>query len=289
MRLTVFLIHSNGEQAFTAEQVKFAETYQPGGVKRPPNPLVNLEGAAAAIGGCEQCHSVGKPNPDGTIGTCTACHTRHTSSVALARQPRTCGQCHLGPDHSQIEIYEESKHGVMFAAQERLMNLSVAPNKLTTRDMFVPTCATCHMSGINGLGMTHDPSERLSYFLANAITTERPNYAQAQAKMKQVCNRVPVGTSALAVGFLLTPMMLPVSRDFLRWCAAVLLLEAGAGVWGFVLHSEANLRGPSVHAWDNFVYGAPPFAPLLFPNLVVLGMLAIWRMWQLLPTAAANA
>ena len=169
--------------------MKFAETYQPGGVKRPPNPLVNLEGAAAAIGGCEQCHSVGKPNPDGTIGTCTACHTRHTSSVALARQPRTCGQCHLGPDHSQIEIYEESKHGVMFAAQERLMNLSVAPKKLTTRDMFVPTCATCHMSGINGLGMTHDPSERLSYFLANAITTERPNYAQAQAKMKQVCNQ----------------------------------------------------------------------------------------------------
>lgn len=99
---------------------------------------------------------------------------------------------------------------------------------------------------------------------------------------------LPVGTSALAVGFLLTPMLLPVSRDFLRWCAAVLLLEAGAGVWGFVLHSEANLRGPSVHAWDNFVYGAPPFAPLLFPNLVVLGMLAIWRMWQLLPTAAAD-
>ena len=53
--------------------------------------------------------------------------------------------------------------------------------------MFVPTCATCHMSGINGLGVTHDPSERLSYYLANAITDKRPNYASAQAKMKQVC------------------------------------------------------------------------------------------------------
>lgn len=139
--------------------------------------------------GCEQCHSIGKPNDDGTIGNCTACHTRHTSSVAIARQPRTCGQCHLGPDHSQIEIYEESKHGVMFSAQEKLLDLTVEPKKLTTREMFVPTCATCHMSGINGLGMTHDPSERLSYFLANAITTKRPNYAQAQAKMKQVCNQ----------------------------------------------------------------------------------------------------
>ena len=139
--------------------------------------------------GCEQCHSIGKPNDDGTIGNCTACHTRHTSSVAIARQPRTCGHCHLGPDHSQIEIYEESKHGVMFSAQKELLNLNVEPKKLTTREMFVPTCATCHMSGINGLGMTHDPSERLSYFLANAISAKRPNYAQAQAKMKQVCNQ----------------------------------------------------------------------------------------------------
>jgi hydroxylamine dehydrogenase len=178
-----------GEKAFTPEQVNFAETYQPGGVKRPPHPFVNLEGPSAMTSGCDQCHSIGKPNDDGTIGTCTACHTRHTSSVAIARQPRTCGQCHLGPDHSQIEIYEESKHGVVFSAQEKLLNLTVEPKKLTTRDMFVPTCATCHMSGINGLGMTHDPSERLSYFLANAISTKRPNYAQAQAKMKQICNQ----------------------------------------------------------------------------------------------------
>jgi len=43
------------------------------------------------------------------------------------------------------------------------------------------------MSGINGLDMTHDPSERLSYYLANAISEKRPNYSQAQAKMKQIC------------------------------------------------------------------------------------------------------
>jgi hydroxylamine dehydrogenase len=93
----------------------------------------------------------------------------------------------MGPDHSQIEIYEESKHGLMFAAQEKFLNLNAEPKALTTRDMFVPTCATCHMSGINGLGVTHDPSERLSYYLANAISEKRPNYAQAQARMKQVC------------------------------------------------------------------------------------------------------
>jgi len=176
-----------GEKGLTPEQVNFSETYQPGGTRRPPHPFVLSEGGPAMASGCEQCHSVGRPNPDGTIGTCTACHTRHTSSVAIARLPSTCGQCHMGPDHSQIEIYEESKHGVMFEAQEKLLNLNADPKNLTTRDMFVPTCSTCHMSGINGLGVTHDPSERLSYYLANAISEKRPNYAAAQAKMKQVC------------------------------------------------------------------------------------------------------
>jgi hypothetical protein len=178
-----------GEKGLTPEQVNFSETYQPGGTRRPPHPFVQLEGGSAMSSGCEQCHSVGRPNADGTIGNCTVCHTRHTSSVRIARLPSTCAQCHMGPDHSQIEIYEESKHGVMFQAQERLLNLDAPPKTLTTRDMFVPTCATCHMSGINGIGVTHDPSERLSYYLANAITDKRPNYAAAQARMKQLCSQ----------------------------------------------------------------------------------------------------
>jgi hypothetical protein len=177
----------SGDKDFTAEQVAFAEQYQPGGIKRPPHPLTSLEGAAATTSGCTSCHSVGKPHEDGTIGNCTACHTRHTSSVEFARLPSTCGQCHLGPDHSQLEIYTESKHGLMFAAQRELLNLSVAPSKLTTREMFVPTCATCHMSGLNGRGATHDPSERLSFYLFAEITKKRPDATRSQAKMKDIC------------------------------------------------------------------------------------------------------
>jgi len=178
-----------GEKGLSATQVAFSEQYQPGGTKRPPHPFVTAEGGSAMVSGCEQCHAVGKPNDDGTIGTCTNCHSRHTSSVALARRPSTCGQCHMGPDHSQIEIYDESKHGVMFAAQERLLNLDANPKTLSTRDMFVPTCATCHMSGINGLKVTHDPSDRLGWYLANAISEKRPNYLHAQTAMKQVCTQ----------------------------------------------------------------------------------------------------
>ena len=176
-----------GDKDFTAEQVAFAEQYQPGGVKRPPNALTSLEGAAATKSGCASCHSVGRPHEDGTVGNCTACHARHTSSVEFARLPSTCGQCHLGPDHSQMEIYTESKHGLMFAAQKQLLNLGAAPDKLTTRDMFVPTCATCHMSGLNGRGVTHDPSDRLSYYLFAEVTKPRPNAPQAQGRMKDIC------------------------------------------------------------------------------------------------------
>ncbi|HEY1501987.1 MAG TPA: multiheme c-type cytochrome [Acidobacteriaceae bacterium] len=184
-----------GEKGLRPEQVAFSEQYQPGGTRRPPHPFVTAEGSSAMISGCEQCHAIGKPNDDGTIGTCTACHSRHTSSVELARLPSTCGQCHMGPDHSQMEIYNESKHGLMFAAQRNLLNLNAPPRTLTTRDMFVPTCATCHMSGINGLKVTHDPSDRLSWFLASAISTRRPNYLRAQAAMKQVCEQCHTQTT----------------------------------------------------------------------------------------------
>jgi hydroxylamine dehydrogenase len=179
----------HGEEGLPAEQVAYAEKYHPGSCKRPPHPLVQLEGATASEAGCAKCHSVGRPNADGTIGTCTACHTRHTASVSIARLPSTCGQCHMGPDHSQLEIYTESKHGVLFSAQRGLLKLDAQPASLTTRDMFVPTCATCHMSGLNGLKVTHDTSERLSYWLADPVSRKRPGYALAQASMKEVCSQ----------------------------------------------------------------------------------------------------
>jgi len=89
---------------------------------------------------------------------------------------------------------------------------------------------------------------------------------------------VPVVASAIAVGFLIVPLISRVSRKYLHLCAAILLLEALVGLWGFLLHTQANLRGPSVHAFDNFIYGAPPLAPLLFPNLVLLGAIALWQL-----------
>ena len=176
-----------GNKDFSPEMIEQMEKLHPGSMKRAAHPLTKLEGESSAKSGCITCHAIGKPNADGSIGNCTLCHTRHTSSVEIARLPSTCGQCHLGPDHSQIEIYTQSKHGIMFAAQQNQLNLKAPSDSLTTKDMFIPTCATCHMSGLNGRGVTHDPSERLSYNLFAEVTAPRPNADRAQAKMKDIC------------------------------------------------------------------------------------------------------
>jgi len=177
-----------GSTDFSAEQIEFAEKFHEGAVKRPANRLAQLEGEAATEVGCQGCHSIGKPNPDGSIGSCTECHARHETSIKLARMPRTCGQCHMGPDHAQIEIFEESKHGVLFNANKDLYDLDVDPENLTVADMPSPTCTTCHMSGQGGLAVTHNVSRRLSWYLFAPISEKRPNYAQNQAEMKRACN-----------------------------------------------------------------------------------------------------
>ncbi|MCA9067703.1 MAG: hypothetical protein KDA84_02190, partial [Planctomycetaceae bacterium] len=108
---------------------------------------------------------IGRINLDGSLGSCSACHSRHDFSPRRARQPENCGKCHLGPDHPQKEIFEESKHGVAFRDLKDHMNLDAKEWILGKDYTQAPTCATCHMSGNsrNGGEVTHDPSLRISW------------------------------------------------------------------------------------------------------------------------------
>jgi hypothetical protein len=108
---------------------------------------------------------IGRLNLDGSRGSCSACHSRHDFSPRRARQPENCGKCHLGPDHPQKEIYEESKHGVAYRDLRDAMNLDADEWVLGRDYTQAPTCATCHMSGHtrNGGKITHDPGERISW------------------------------------------------------------------------------------------------------------------------------
>jgi hypothetical protein len=99
---------------------------------------------------------------------------------------------------------------------------------------------------------------------------------------------IPVVSSAFAVGFLLVLFIAPVRRSFLALCAAVLLAQVAVGFLGFYYHATANLKGPSPDMVDNLIYGAPPLAPLLFPNLVLLAFIGLWVWRQHLPADSAR-
>jgi hypothetical protein len=108
---------------------------------------------------------IGRLNLDGSRGSCSACHSRHDFSPRRARQPENCGKCHLGPDHPQKEIYEESKHGVAYRDLREQMNLDAEDWVLGRDYSQAPTCASCHMSGNlrNDGRITHDPGDRISW------------------------------------------------------------------------------------------------------------------------------
>ena len=83
------------------------------------------------------------------------------------------------------------------------------------------------------------------------------------------------GQQALATGSFLVCFLGNPGRSYARWCVAILVLQAFVGSAGFLLHVLADLHGPSQRLLSNIVSGAPPFAPLLLPNLAILGFLGL--------------
>jgi len=167
-------------------------------------------GQPIAIVGCETCHGgkviidpdapnklspktwpnsgIGRLNPDGSKGACNACHSRHSFSKFQARQPENCGKCHLGPDHPQKEIYEESKHGIAFYAFRERMNLD-KDKWVVGEDYYqAPTCATCHMSATPKQPGTHDVGMRISWTLRPPVSKHKDNWEQKRGNMQDVCS-----------------------------------------------------------------------------------------------------
>src|SRR5690606_39470413 len=93
------------------------------------NALYHIEGPEITRFACESCHNVGRPAPDGSIGQCQKCHLRHEFSREQARKPETCNACHIGPDHPQWEIYQESPHGIAYATMGHTWNWEAAAGR----------------------------------------------------------------------------------------------------------------------------------------------------------------
>ena len=84
----------------------------------------------------------------------------------------------------------------------------------------------------------------------------------------------PVAASALAAGFL-SVSLVDRRAAFLRVCFGVLALQAFVGLLGFYFHVAADINGLSASLFENFVHGAPAFAPLLFVDLGVLAAIGL--------------
>jgi len=210
--------HSKGGRILGSLDNRLAEVVEGDHMMKTPG---FPEGVPAAlVSGCLQCHGsevkvindgkldpatwpntgIGRINPDGSEGSCSACHSRHKFSVKQARNPENCGKCHMGPDHPQIEVYEESKHGIAFHANKEEMNLGNAKWILGEDYNAAPTCATCHMSATPDQDVTHDTGMRISWN-NRPIMSIRPEVSDARlglpgkefswekrrARMKNVC------------------------------------------------------------------------------------------------------
>ena len=87
--------------------------------------------------GCDMCHY--------QQNKCDGCHTRHTFSVAEARQPEACATCHNGADHNEFENYLFSKHGTVYQTQGDSWDFEVPLKDAISKGGYTaPTCQTCH-------------------------------------------------------------------------------------------------------------------------------------------------
>jgi hypothetical protein len=117
---------------------------------------------------------VGRLNPDGSMGACTPCHTRHQFSIEMARKPHTCSECHKGPDVPAYKVYEVSKHGNIYSSLGKDWDFNAVPWTVG-RDFTAPTCATCHVSlTVNEEGeivaeRTHRMNDRLPWRIMGLI------------------------------------------------------------------------------------------------------------------------
>ena len=87
---------------------------------------------------------------------------------------------------------------------------------------------------------------------------------------------IAVAAGAVGVGFLLVPIAVRVPTSYLTATLGILTGEIAVGILGFALHIMPALAPGDAPLVDRILFGAPPFAPLLFADLALLAALATW-------------
>lgn len=239
------------------------------------------EGKPLFVDGAWPNTGMGRINPDGSRGACTACHSRHRFDLAMARRPEACGKCHLGPDHPQEEIYHESKHGVAFynALSQNLMHLESKKWIVGATYNAAPTCATCHMSATPNQPITHDPSSRISWNSKPPVSIRPEDHEIRRGSMQDVCLNCHAPTWVDGYFQQYDAAVDLWNRRFGEPGAKIMEILAGAGLvtpkpfddeiewtWYYLWHREgrqarmgAAMMGPSYAQWSGFAEVAREF------------------------------
>jgi hypothetical protein len=109
--------------------------------------------------GCLMCHKI--------ENRCDACHSAHSTDLSIVKNPAICKTCHMGPDHPQYEMWESSKHGILYKQKGK---------------KYSPDCTTCHMPG-----GTHNVSVGITMGLAGQKYPEEIRKKERE-KMLGICS-----------------------------------------------------------------------------------------------------
>jgi hypothetical protein len=83
---------------------------------------------------------------------------------------------------------------------------------------------------------------------------------------------------AVGIGVLAGALAAPEHRPTHGLAVVAMVGQIAVGLVGTALHVSANLRAPGATLVEKFLYGAPAFAPMLFADIALIGLIGLWAL-----------
>lgn len=94
---------------------------------------------------------------------------------------------------------------------------------------------------------------------------------------------IGVVASAWAVSSLVAVLVVYDNRPLLGLTLGAMISQIAVGLLGSYFHIAADYQAETQSLWSRILYGAPVFAPMLFADLAILGMLSLWALALVCP------
>ncbi len=138
---------------------------------------------------------IGRKNPDGSLGSCAACHGYHNDSLAHARDIQTCARCHDNDFSPAMRSWSRSAHAINSTKNVEDVDLTKKHINLTEDAVMKPNCQTCHVSAPTKNGKaTHNISARISWNLKAIKAHHTDDWGTKRLEMQKSCRNCHAST-----------------------------------------------------------------------------------------------